>query len=51
MTDMIISRTCDPIPLLLAWVHIRAGEVPWSITTIIIRIIINIPVRSISGVI
>jgi hypothetical protein len=43
MSDMIVRRAFDPIPLLIAWVHIRVREVP---TTINIK-----PVRSISGVI
>jgi hypothetical protein len=39
---MIVVRAIDPMPVLIAWVSIRVGEVP---TTIII------PVRSISGVV
>jgi len=37
-----ISGAIDPMPSLIAWVHIRVGEVPRSTT---------IPVRSISGII
>jgi hypothetical protein len=48
---MIIKKTCDPIPFLIAWVRIRVREVPWSIiaVSIIIRIKTTIPVRSIRG--
>jgi hypothetical protein len=44
---MIFSRAYDPIPFLIAWVHVRVGEVPAN--TGIKKVII--PVRSISGVI
>jgi hypothetical protein len=40
-SDVKVRRAIDPRPSLIAWVRIRVGEVPT----------INIPVRSISGVI
>ena len=51
ISDMIVNRAYDPIPFLIAWVRISVREIPLSRAVIIIRIIINIPVWSISGVI